>query len=180
MYRLLRRFWWGHAGPALVHRHVRYRRFQPPARARIPGLPESYIATKFYFNDCFPASAENRAFVRRTLEALAARGPVVSLSAGVALDDHDGCHAPVDGVIELHGVAAPGRNLDVQAAVVAQAQAFVGTYGGFAYLAPFYGVPSTGYYSRADGFARSHLTMAQSAFEQIGSAGLLRVEPARV
>ena len=69
------------------------------------------------------------------------------------------------------------RLYNASAAVVARARSFVGTYGGFAYLAPFYGVPSTGYYSNPAGFARSHLAMAQSAFERIGSAGLLRVEP---
>jgi hypothetical protein len=175
MYRLLKRFWWGHLGPDWVHRHARFRRLAaPPPDA---GLPPSYVAVKFYFNDCFPASDDNRAFVRRTLGDLAARGPVVSLSAGVMLDDHHGCHVPVPGVIEVAGPPQASRNLEAQAAIVARARSFVGTYGGFAYLAPFYGVPSTGYYSNPAGFARSHLAMAQSAFARIGSAGLLRVEP---
>ena len=35
----------------------------------------------------------------------------------------------------------------VQSAVVARARRFVGTYGGFAYLAPFCGVPAVSYYT---------------------------------
>ena len=41
----------------------------------------------------------------------------------------------------------PRENLALQTAVVAGASAFVGTYGGFSYLAPFLGVRSTAYYS---------------------------------
>lgn len=173
MYRLMRRFWWGHLGTEWVHRHTRYRRHVPPERAA--ALPPSYTAVKFYFNECFPATDANRAFVRQTLERLAADGPVVSLSAGVTLDDHSGCHVPVPGVLELEGSPQASRNLDLQASVVAHARRFVGTYGGFAYLAPFYGVASVGYYSNPAGFARSHLDMAYSAFETIGSSGLLHV-----
>ena len=45
----------------------------------------------------------------------------------------------------------PRENLHVQSAIVAGASAFVGTYGGFSYLAPFLGVPSTAYYSDPHG-----------------------------
>jgi len=69
----------------------------------------------------------------------------------------------------------PARNLHVQSAIVAGASAFVGTYGGFAYLAPFYGVPSLAYYDDPNGFSARHLAMARSAFDAIGSSGLLRV-----
>jgi hypothetical protein len=59
--------------------------------------------------------------------------------------------------------------------VVAGARAFVGTYGGFSYLAPFYRVPSFAYYGDPDGFSPKHLAMARSAFEAIGTGGLLHV-----
>ena len=51
----------------------------------------------------------------------------------------------------------------MQAALVARASAFVGTYGGFSYLAPFLGVPATAYYSNEAGFFERHLAMARSA-----------------
>ncbi len=171
MYELMNPFWWRHLDESWIHRHTVYRRLDRPPRPDGVVLPARYVATKFYFNDCFPATDENRAFVRGTLARLAHDGPVVSLSAGVAIDDHGA--APAAGAVA--SAAAPSENLRVQSAIVAHADAFVGTYGGFAYLAPFYGVPSTSYYGDPDGFARSHLRMAQSAFASIGARGLLHV-----
>jgi hypothetical protein len=175
MYELLNPFWWRHLDERWVHRHTRYRRLDPPPRAVGLDLPDRYVAAKFYFNDCFPATEENRAFVRALLGRLALNLPVVSLSAGVTLDDHGTCAVATQGVRDLGGAVAPAENLSIQTAVVAHATAFVGTYGGFAYLAPFFGVPSASYYGDADGFARSHLGMARSAFAAIGTADLLHV-----
>jgi hypothetical protein len=169
MYHVLRPFWWGHCGPEWVHAHVRYRRLVRPARPSIAGASGSYVAVKFYFNECFPATAANRAFVRRVIAGLAEQGPVVSLSGGLGLDDHDGLEVEGHGVIELSRRAAPAANLTQQSAIVANARAFVGTYGGFAYMAPFYGVPSTAYYSNAGGFAPSHLAMVRSALATVGA-----------
>lgn len=175
MYRILRPFWWGHLGPAWVERHARYRMLPKPSRADLPRLPESYVAVKFYYNDCFPASTENRARAREVIAALAARGPVVSLSTGIDLDDHGDAQVDAGGALELAGATPPSRNLHVQSAVVAHADAFVGTYGGFAYLAPFYGVRCTSYHSDEAGFSRSHLTMARSALALLGAPDLLDV-----
>jgi hypothetical protein len=175
MYELMNPFWWRHLDESWIHRHTRYQRLERPPRPAGLQLPERYVAAKFYFNDCFPASDGNRAFVRDMLARLAREGPVVSLSAGVALDDHGA--VPAAGAIDVAGAAPPSQNLHVQSAVVAHADAFVGTYGGFAYLAPFYGVRSTSYYADADGFARSHLHMAQSACAAIGASDLLHVHP---
>jgi hypothetical protein len=175
MYRLLRPFWWGHLDEGWVHRHARYRSFDRPPRSALPQLPDSYVAVKFYFNECFPDCEANRAFVRDVVARLAERGPVVSLSSGVSLDDHGAYPLAARGVLDLAGATPPSRNLSVQSAVVAHARAFVGTYGGFAYLAPFYGVASTSYYSDAGGFARAHLHMARSAFASLGTGDRLRV-----
>lgn len=175
MYRVLRPFWWGHLGPEWIERHARYRALRPPPREELPRLPASYVAVKFYFNDCFPETDDNRAFVRALVAALSSSAPVVSLSAGIELDDHGACHVDAHGVPDLAG-STPSRNLHVQSAVVAHASAFVGTYGGFAYLAPFYGVPCTAYYVDASGFSRSHLTMAQAALASLGRSELLRVQ----
>jgi len=173
MYELMNPFWWRHLDERWIHRHTIYRVLERPPRPDGVPLPERYVAAKFYFNDCFPATDENRAFVRATLAALLRSGPVVSLSADLAIDDHGA--APAWGTLEVAAAAAPAGNLRLQSAIVAHADAFVGTYGGFAYLAPFYGVRSTSYYADADGFARSHLRMAQSAFASIGARDLLHV-----
>jgi hypothetical protein len=88
MYGLFNPFWWGHVDEDWVHRFARYTRLQPRRVVNVdpPRLP--YTAVKFYFNDSFPDTDANRAFVRRTLQELAARGPVVSLATGLQLDDH--------------------------------------------------------------------------------------------
>jgi hypothetical protein len=172
MYRLFAPFWWGHVDERWVHRFARYRALTPPPAPSFASSPP-YVAVKFYFNDCFQPTDANRAFVRRALEQLVERGRVVSLTTGLQLDDHGICDVETLGVEALPRDLDPRENLAVQSAIVAGATGFVGTYGGFAYLAPFFGVPSTAYYSDARGFSPSHLTMARSAFAAIGANGLL-------
>ena len=55
------------------------------------------------------------------------------------------------------------------------ARRFVGTYGGFAYLAPFYGVPAVSYYTDPGTFSVRHLDLAQHVFARSGGPGLLDV-----
>jgi hypothetical protein len=178
MYGLFNPFWWRHLDEAWVHAHTAYARLAtaPPAGIALPDGP--YTAVKFYFNDCFPATDETRAFVRRTLQDLAARGPVVSLATGLRIDDHDGDAHGLPGVQPLPSDLHPRENLGVQAAIVAGASAFVGTYGGFSYLAPFLGVRTTAYYGN-HGFSPQHLGMARSAFASLGVAELFDVAPVR-
>ena len=184
MYGLFNPFWWGHVDDEWVHRFAKYE----PLKAAFdtgagfgwpePGTP--YVAVKFYFNDCFPDTPENRAFVRRTLQALSARGPVVSLATNLRLDDHASHDAESIEVHTLPHDMHPRDNLALQTAIVAGASAFVGTYGGFSYLAPFLNVKSTAYFSDADGYSARHLVMARSALESIGAKGLLDVRPCGV
>ena len=159
MYRLFAPYWWGHQSQDWVRRRTRYEPLTPP---ELPlDLPPRYTAVKFYFNDCFPSTPEHRAFVKRTIERLSADGPVISLSSGVAVDDHVPCEPDVAAMHGITDLVAPDTNLLVQSAIVSRASRFVGTYGGFAYLAPFYGVPSVGYFGEPDGFAMRHLTLVR-------------------
>lgn len=178
MYGLFNPFWWGHTDDTWVLRYTRFRRLhsRPPVGYEPPPMP--YTAVKFYFNDCFPATDRNRAFVRATLKGLAAEGPVVSLVTGLNLDDHSGGEAHASGVRPFPSHVEPRDNLALQTAIVAGASRFIGTYGGFSYLAPFMGVRSTGYYGDPDGFSKRHLIMARSALRTIGAADLLEVRPA--
>jgi hypothetical protein len=144
------------------------------------------VAVKFYFNDCFPATDENRAFVRGVVRELAERGPVVSLTTGLQLDDHGGSDGDVfhdaDGNPRVRALPAalhPRENLAVQTRIVAGASAFAGTYGGFSYLAPFLRVPTTAYFSDANGFSKRHLLMARSALDGLGAGPLFSVVPSR-
>ncbi|HTI41972.1 MAG TPA: hypothetical protein VL693_09115 [Vicinamibacterales bacterium] len=178
MYELLNPYWWGHQSSEWVHEHAAYARLASLPASGIPELPARYVAVKFYFNDCFPPTAQNRAFVGDVLRTLTARGPVIALSTGLNIDDHGGVRVDEYGVRHLPEGLNPAENLQVQSALVAGADAFVGTYGGFSYMAPFYGVKSTAFYSDASGFSPKHLHMARSAFDAIGSAGLLEVRDA--
>ena len=178
MYGLLNPYWWGHQADDWVHSHVRYEKLPEPPSSGVVDMPSRYTAVKFYFNDCFPANAQNRAFVRDTLRTLAARGPVIALSTGLNLDDHGGVRVDEHGIRHLPEGMNPAQNLQVQSAIVSRADAFVGTYGGFSYMAPFYGVKSVAFYSDPNGFSQKHLHMARSAFDAIGAGGRLEVRDA--
>jgi hypothetical protein len=67
----------------------------------------------------------------------------------------------------------------VQTQVVANARAFYGTYGGFSYLAPFYGVSSVALYSHADRFLHVHLDVAYRAARAL-SCGAFDAVPGAV
>ena len=167
MYRLYRRFWWGHTSRDSVCARARFETFnQPKLDAILEGLPPRFVAVKFYFNDCFPSTETNRTFVNKVVDLISQSTPVVSLSTGLTLDEHM-VHELPDHQNISHLVEAR-TNLEIQSAIVAHAQAFVGTYGGFSYLAPFLKVPSIGIHSRPEGFARTHYDLALTAFEKWG------------
>ena len=178
MYEVLNPFWWGHVDTAWVRRHARYAQLPPPDATGVPVMPGAYVAAKFYFNDCFPPTDANRAFASATMRRLAEEGPLVALSTGLSIDDHDAHSAADLGIHHLPEGLAPADNLRVQDALVAGARAFVGTYGGFSYLAPFHHVPSYAFYSRPDGFSRRHLALAEEAIAATGAPGALRVNDA--
>ena len=180
MYRICQPYWWKHAGTGWVARHARYRRMPAPALpAGLRVEAGRYVAVKFYFNDCLTDAPATRDRIASTIDRLAEHGAVVSLGIGLVLDDHLGAECgPGGGVKIITPLVGPRNNLDVQSAVVANARAFVGTYGGFSYLAPLYGVPSAGVYANPDGFDPAHLQMAQAAFRAIGSAPMRVIDVA--
>jgi hypothetical protein len=175
MFKALRQFWDDEAGYARIAEFTRPVLLQPPVADRPSGLPSEYVAVRFYFRRSFPDTPENRAFAQAVVVALASRIPVVLLTSGARLDDHtDWLPAGLPNVT----VAASGsveRNLAVQSAVIGGARAFVGTYGGFSYLAPLYRVPAVAFYARRR-FDWMHLYAAERAFETIGAAPLTLVQ----
>ena len=173
MYRLYGPYWWGHQPIEWVRQYMRFTTLQPPA---LPvDLPANYTAVKFYFNDCFNDTPHNRAFVERTVKRLVAEGPVISLSTGVAVDDHDPCEPDVVSMQGIQHLLTPDSNLLVQSAIVAGARRFVGTYGGFAYLAPLCGVPALSYYSEPGSFSIRHLELIRDVLRTNGQSALLEV-----
>jgi hypothetical protein len=103
-------------------------------------LPERFVALKVYFNDCLPDRQDVHRQLRGVVERLEL--PVVALQAGAAVDDH--VDWTVSGsVIRVADLFEPRSNLAVQAELVGRAQALVSTYGGFSYVGPFVGTPTT-------------------------------------
>lgn len=180
MYALLYPYWRRDASIARLDAYTRYRRYAPlPAADAGVALPATYTAVRFYFSQCFPDTPENRAFVGSTIRTLAASTDVVVISAGVGLDDH--ADARVERGHRVHTVDAglhPSTNLAIQTAVISRASAFVGTYGGFSYLAPLYGVDTVAFYSEAN-FQVPHLHAAQHALSLVGGGRLTPVDVAQ-
>ena len=128
-------------------------------------LPQDYVAVRFYFSQAFPDNPANRALVNDVVRSLSSRLPVVLLSTPFAVDDHADAAPDGASVRSIARFLTPDNNLAVQTAVIKGARAFVGTYGGFSYLAPLYGVPSVTFYSEAT-FFEQHLEFARRTFSR--------------
>lgn len=178
MYRLFTPYWKEEAVLEPIGSFLRYDRLPaPPPHPVLDTVPDEFVAVKFYFSQAFPDTPANRAFVQRTVASIADRTPVVLLSAGARLDDH------FDAQVAAHprvSVMRPGvrDNLAAQSAVVSRARAFVGTYGGFSYLAPFYGVPALSFYSARDRFVPFHLAHAQRVLGAGGTGRFVALDVA--
>jgi hypothetical protein len=163
MYRLLRYYWYEKSAISLLRKHAVYRKMPAIDVASIrTTLPKDYVAVRFYFRPSFPDTPENRALVGRFIRTLARRTPVVLLNPGLSLDDHEDFDPGTGmGVHKIDHLMTPTQNLEVQSAVIANARAFVGTYGGLAYLGPFYGVPSIGLFSNEEELVATHLDVSR-------------------
>jgi len=179
MFRAFAPYWSDEAGYALIDQFTRPRLLERSAETVRAPLPADYVAVRFYFSECFPATAENRLFARNVVSSLAERTTVVMLNPGFAVDEHaDWLPDSRDRIISIGDGLTPERNLAVQSGVIAGARAFVGTYGGYSYLAPLYKVPAVAFYSRQS-FKLHHLHAAQRAFSQIGAAALMPIDVAQ-
>ena len=179
MYRAFAPYWNEEAGYALIDQFTRPRLLDRPTDAVPVDLPTDYVAVRFYFSECFPATEENRMFARGAVSSLAERTPVVILNPGFSMDEHsDWMPDAGHHIVTMTDGLTPDRNLAVQSAVIAGARGFVGTYGGYSYLAPLYKVPAVAFYSRPS-FKLHHLHAAQRAFSQIGAAALTPIDVAQ-
>ena len=173
MYRLLRFFWFEKAPVALLTKHAEYRALSRAEDAAVDGLPDDYVAVRFYFRPSFPDTPDNRRFVADTVRSLARDRPVVLLNTGISVDDHeDALVPPGPSVYRIDHLTTAANNLEVQTRVLSRARAFVGTYGGLTYVAPFYGVPSIGFYSRESELVPAHLDVGWRLGRLIGTSAL--------
>ena len=178
MYRLFDAYWRDEAGYGRLDEFTRHQRLEPPASMKPAGLPPHYTAVRFYFNECFPPTPENRSFARNVIASVAERSPVVLLNPGFTVDDHtDWLPDGGERIVAIDDHVTPATNLAVQSAVIAGARAFIGTYGGYAYLAPLYGVPALAFFSKPS-FKQYHLYAAQRAFAQIDAGALVPINVA--
>ena len=182
MYALFNSFWRYAATVKRLEEFARFRRL-PVVPGTLDGkttLPDRYVAVRFYFSECFPDTPENRSFASRVVDGLAARGHVVLLNSDLVVDDHRDCGFERPGRVHvLSAHMRPEDNLALQTAAISGATAFVGTYGGYSYLAPLYGVSSVAFYSRQS-FKQHHLELAHRAFQRLGGAQLNPVDVRRV
>lgn len=168
--------------PMLVHPSLMYRAFRPYWRARTPDLfgrwsqmtranriapaapsqvvPDRYVAVKFYASEACPDRPTHRTMIQQMIRACADRIDLVLLHTGTSYDEHG--EFAIEAHPRVHRLTfTASSNLDEQTAIIANAAAFIGTYGGFAYLAPFVGTPTLSYYGIPN-FRRDHLHLMQS------------------
>ncbi len=177
MFRLFVALWRGRAGVELAESFSRFQPLTSPASVERPvGLPRDYVVAKFYFSKAFPETSENRAFIAEMLRAVSRQVPVALLSTSVRLDEHSDYQSTSgSGVFVIDAHQTPQRNLERQTELIAGARGFIGTYGGFSYLAPFYGVPSLSFFSR-QGFEMHHLDLARRVFDRLLPGGFLALD----
>ncbi len=169
MYRLFNQFWFGNRALDLVVSHTRY----VPLTVKAPvdlGLPERYIAAKFYTGAALPGTSESRGALRELVGMAAMRMPVVLLDTGMTTDEHEEyLFRDMPNVVSLRERLVPSTNLGVQTTVIAGAEGFIGTCGGLAWLAPLLGVDTLAVYSE-ERFLVAHIFFAGQAYRQIGAA----------
>jgi hypothetical protein len=164
MYRLFKQFWSGHRPLGFMDSHTRYARIVPPRVADLSGLPEEYIAVKFYAAKSMPDTPHIRQMLRATIAALAEQVPVVVLDTDLRLDDHDDYLFQSSArVISARHLMVPKNNLAVQTQIIGGARAFVGTCGSVAWLAPMLGVDTMAVLADAK-FLHSHLHVARRVY----------------
>jgi hypothetical protein len=178
MYTLFDHFWFQRTPVSFIEAFTSFGPLPPLDLGSLRGqLPERYVAAKFYGNTALPDTPENRSFVSAYLRELTQHIDVVLLNTGHRFDDHD--DMPALAKNRLHRVEhlmTPSTNLEVQTRIIGGAQAFVGTYGGFCYLAPLCGVDTLAFYSHASGFRFDHLELAKRVFSSLRKGAFVELD----
>jgi hypothetical protein len=147
MYRLFSLFWSGQRPMSFLDAHTRYEPIVPPRILEEDRLPREYVAVKFYAARSLPDTPEVRRMLSWLVESLAERTNVVLLDTGLVLDEHtDYPLGSSNRVISAKPWMTPANNLGVQTQLIGGAQAFVGTCGSVAWLAPMLGVNTSAVY----------------------------------
>ena len=178
MYNLFNVFWRQQAPITLVEAFSVFRQLPKlPLGELATRLPRDYVAVKFYANSALPQSAANSAFMAQVLADITQTTEVVLLNTGQRYDDHSD-FAPLrrERLHTVEHLMTPETNLDVQTRIICGATAFVGTYGGFSYLAPFYGTNTVAFYSNPTAFRFDHLEVSKRVFSSLKSASFVPLD----
>jgi hypothetical protein len=179
MYRLFSLFWSGQRPLSFLDAHTRFESIIPQ-RIVDASLPRDYVAVKFYAAQSLPDTPDIRRRLAWLVDSLAERTNIVLLDTGLVLDEHRDyafgpTFAPCDAgglrqgrVISARSLMTPGTNLGVQTQIIAGAQAFVGTCGSLAWLAPMLGVNTSAVYVDPK-WLHAHLGVALRAYHRAGA-----------
>ncbi len=142
-----------------------YARVRPWKKPESPLIwPRPYVAMKFYTSSTSPATAAYLEHIDGIIQLVAETHDVLLLHDETRYDDHGVAAVPTHPRVHVVPLT-PRTNLAQQTAVIAHAERFIGTYGGFAYLAPMLRVPTLGIYAQV-GFRQAHLERMQRACRQ--------------
>ena len=178
MYNLFNVFWRQQAPITLVEAFSVFRQLQKlPLGELATHLPRDYVAVKLYANAALPQSAANSAFMAQVLTDITQTTDVVLLNTGQRYDDHSD-FAPLlrKRLHTVEHLMTPETNLDVQTRIICGAKAFVGTYGGFSYLAPFYGTNTVAFFSNPTAFRFDHLEVSKRVFYSLRSGSFVPLD----
>ncbi|MEW5984294.1 MAG: hypothetical protein AB1806_18230 [Acidobacteriota bacterium] len=177
MYQAFTPVWKDGENPGILDRLTCHRRIDVGQHERPAGLPSRYVAMKWYYSLAFPETPENRSFVRRVIRQVSEQVPVVLLATGSGVDDHSEHTEATSSRVLTPPIGDDVRaNLELQTRIIAGAEAFVGTYGGFSYLAPLLGVATLAFYSEGHTFSRTHLNFAQQVFAHLGAGTFIPLD----
>ncbi len=178
MYQLFAPFWRKQASIGLVESMTTYQVLRPMGTAGVDGLlPDDYIAVKFYGNESFPNVSANRAMAEEIVGGLIERTNVILLDTGLRVDDHLAfAVAGGERVARIDHLCTPGNNLALQTQIISRARAFVGTCGGFSYLAALCGVDAVALYSHPELFRAHHLDVAWRVFRSLKGGAFMPLD----
>jgi hypothetical protein len=178
MYNLFNVFWRQQAPITLVEAFSVFRPLpRLPLGDLAAHLPRDYVAVKFYANSALPDTAANRALITQVLADLTATTDVVLLNTGQRYDDHsDFTPSMRDRLHTIDHLMPPEINLEIQTRVISNAKAFVGTYGGFSYLAPFCGTSTVAFYSNPTAFRFDHLEISKRVFSSLKTGSFVPLD----
>jgi hypothetical protein len=170
MFQLMRHFWLGNDSLQSVLDYTEFEPMTDIAQVALPKLPDRFVAIKFYTGRALMDTAEHREQLRRVVERIARRFPIVALNTNLSLDEHaDYVFRDIPGLMALDGWLTPQNNLAVQTEVIRRATRFVGTCGSLAWLAPMLGTDTLAIYAD-DHFLTPHLYAARHAYNSMQAA----------